>query len=168
MKKVNVMIKDKNTLVLMEDASSGDLISLDEIIEVDYSYLDSLVEKGKDSIYSKKLEDYKKILDLEHQKDLNDKLQKLNNNISDLSHELERVNKEKEFLLREKENEVEKKYIDIISGLNHQIELLNITRANDIRELNISHEKAIGELNNKLNSFSMEYYVSVFNLEWID
>lgn len=58
MKKIEVLVRDKNTLVLEEDAKQGDYIDLTSISNVDYSQIEKLVLDGKDTIYNQKLKEY--------------------------------------------------------------------------------------------------------------
>ena len=74
MEKVKVMVKDKTTLVLLQDASNGDIIDLNDLNEIDYSQIEELIDSVKDSIYLKKLEEFKKVINLENQKVVNDKV----------------------------------------------------------------------------------------------
>jgi hypothetical protein len=46
MKKVNVIVKEKTLLELAEPADKGDLIDLKEVVQVDTTYLDMLIESG--------------------------------------------------------------------------------------------------------------------------
>jgi len=156
MKKIKVIVRDKNTLVLNEDARSGDIIDLSELNEVEYSQIESLIERGKDSVYLKKLEEYKKVLDLENEKITTTKINELNLVIKELNNKIENLNKERSFLLKEKEDEVERKYIDEINNLKHQIEVINISKTNEISVLNSKHELIVNDLNNKINNHNIE------------
>lgn len=64
-KKISVMIKDKYTIILGEDASKGDYIDLREISSLDTSYLEQLIEIGQDQIYNKKLAEMRTIFETE-------------------------------------------------------------------------------------------------------
>ena len=67
MKKINVIVKEKTILELAEDAYKGDVIDLKELVEVDTSYIDSIIESGKDKVYQSKLADVKQALLAENQ-----------------------------------------------------------------------------------------------------
>ena len=54
MKEVKVYIKDKNTLVLLENANEGDYINLSSLNKVDLSNIEEEILKGKDSVYEKR------------------------------------------------------------------------------------------------------------------
>ena len=51
MKEVKVYIKDKNTLVLLENANEGDYINLSSLNKVDLSNIEEEILKCKDSVY---------------------------------------------------------------------------------------------------------------------
>lgn len=59
-KEVKAIIKDKNTIVLDEDASKGDYISLDSLKNVDVSGIERAIEDARDKLYQEKLEQAKK------------------------------------------------------------------------------------------------------------
>ena len=46
MKKISVIVKDKNTLVLDEDASKGDWIDLTSLSSIDTSGLEESISRG--------------------------------------------------------------------------------------------------------------------------
>lgn len=66
MKKIKVIVKEKTLLELAEDAQKGDLIDLNELTEVDYSFLEAVIDAGKDKVYASKLEVFKRTLDAEN------------------------------------------------------------------------------------------------------
>lgn len=57
-KSIKVIVKDKSTIVLCEDALKGDYIDLREINELDTSWIEQLIETGRDQIYNKKFAEY--------------------------------------------------------------------------------------------------------------
>lgn len=65
MKKIEVIVKDRNTLVLNEDASKGDYIDLASLTSIDSKQLEEAINAGKDEVYRAKLADYKRTLDSE-------------------------------------------------------------------------------------------------------
>ena len=60
MKKLNVIVKDKNTLVLDDSGEKGDIIDLTELNSIDSSKIDSLIEDGKDRAYKAAVERHKR------------------------------------------------------------------------------------------------------------
>ena len=113
MKKIKVIVKEKTILELAEDGLKGDQIDLKDLVEVDTSYLESVIDSGKDKVYQTKLEDVKRMLIAEN----NVKLTKLNSDI-------ETLKKENESNLKIRSAEIEKQYADRINELNNNIELL--------------------------------------------
>ena len=67
MKEVNVIVKEKTLLELAESADKGDLIDLKEVVQVDTSYLDMLIESGKEKAYESKLSEVEKRLNAENE-----------------------------------------------------------------------------------------------------
>lgn len=106
MKKICVKVKDKNTVVLDEDARRGDYIDLRELNILDYSDIESLIEQGKDSIYNKKLEEYKYTIKLENEKEITNTKISYENIINDLNKQILLLNIEKENLLKQKDDRI--------------------------------------------------------------
>ena len=72
MKKIEVIIKDKNTLVLQEDAKCGDYIDLLSLQTVDTKGIIELISQNKDAVYNKQLEAKEQTLKLEKDKAVKD------------------------------------------------------------------------------------------------
>lgn len=127
MSKVNVIVKDKNTLVLTEDAKSGDYIDLTSLTVVDLSKVEEVINNNKDIVYNKKLNEYKYQLDKENEL----KLKELNNKhaleISSLKKDLELLN----------------------SSINLKVENEKIKLQQELNALKQNKELTINELNNK-------------------
>ena len=64
---VNVIVREKNILELSTDAFKGDLIDLNNVLEVDTSLIEAAINMNKDSIYKTKLEEFSKIVEAEHE-----------------------------------------------------------------------------------------------------
>ena len=141
MKKVNVIVKEKTLLELAEDANKGDLIDLKEIATVDTSYLDMIIESGKDKVYESKLEDVKKALNAEN----NLKLEELKNQIDSL-------NKDHASQIKLKEQEIDKLYSDKIADLKNQITKLNEEKSHELDNLKNEKQAEIQRLNNQIDS----------------
>ena len=60
MKKLDVLVRDKNTIVLNEKAEPGDYIDLTQISNLELTHIEHLIESGKDEVYNKKLNEYQK------------------------------------------------------------------------------------------------------------
>lgn len=135
MKKINVIVKEKNILELMEDATKGDIIDLQQLVEVDTSYIESIIDSGKDKVYQSKLEDLKLILSKEKEKEINN----LENQIKLLRQKLE-----DSIIIKEKE--IETRYIKQINELKKQIELLTQTRFTELESINNKNQLEINEI----------------------
>ena len=62
MKKLDVIVSNKNTIVLNEDGQKGDYIDLSTISNLDLTNLERLIDEGKDSVFNKKIVEYKEQL----------------------------------------------------------------------------------------------------------
>lgn len=67
-KTIKVMVQDKNTIILCEDAKSGDIIDLKEVNQLDTDFIEQLIELEKDQVYNKKIKELR--LALEKEKEL--------------------------------------------------------------------------------------------------
>ena len=131
MKKVNVIVKDKTLLELVEPADKGDLIDLKEVVQVDTSYLDMLIESGKEKAYESKLSEVEKRLKTENQ-----------SVIDKLNSKIDLLNKDNLRALENKEHEVENKYKDIIADYKKQLDVLKETQQSQIDKINSDNEAA--------------------------
>ena len=154
MKKVNVIVKEKTLLELAEPADKGDLIDLKEVVQVDTSYLDMLIESGKEKAYESKLSEVEKRLNAENEA----KLQKLNSEITSLKQQHASE-------LRIKEQEIDKKYLDQVAKLNNQITELNESSKHDLDNLKHEKQQEIDRLNNKIESIEKDNKAALDNKE---
>lgn len=152
MKKINAHVKDRNTLVLEEDAIKGDYIDLTTLANVDYSSIEQLIDEGKDKVYENKLSEVKKILQSENenyilklQADFQKQITELNNKIK----ELIEANKSS---LSNQALELENKYKDEINILNNKINTFEINKKSEIDAIKKANENEINTLNIKHES----------------
>ena len=68
MKKIKVIVKDKTLLELAENALQGDVIDLKEVVQVDTSYLDMLIDLEKGKAYDSRIAEVEKRLKAENEK----------------------------------------------------------------------------------------------------
>ena len=152
MKKVKVVVKDKTLLELAEDAKKGDLIDLKDVVEVDTSYLDMLIESRKEKVYESKLAEFKKRIDAENAA----KIIELNSKISSMEKQ-----HESDILLKSKE--IEGKYHDEISELKNEIDKLKANNKNEIDLINSKNEadrnKLINNENEKYAKLEQQYNI---------
>lgn len=152
--KLDVIVRDKNTLVLNEDGKKGDIIDLTSLSKFDSSQIEELIEEGKENTYNKKLDSFKdsleKTLNLENEKNVIE----LNNRINELKRELDREKEKSKNIASEKDKEFEFK-------------LKNQKLQNDLDNKNKSHEMEleINNLNNKLDSMKKESELDKEKLE---
>lgn len=129
MKKIKAIVKDKTTLELVESGDVGDIIDLKELVEVDTSYLESIIEEGKDKAYLTKLEQAKKLIESENDKKILELQAKINELIQKNAGDL-----------KLKEQEVNAKYASQIAELNQKIALLSEENKNKTNELVKEHQ----------------------------
>ena len=70
MKEIKVIVKDKNTLILAEDASKDDYIDLSNLTTIDSTSLEKIIDEGKDKIYNEKLIEASKVNKLNSQNEI--------------------------------------------------------------------------------------------------
>ncbi|MBQ9519922.1 MAG: DUF2130 domain-containing protein [Acholeplasmatales bacterium] len=152
--KLDVIVRDKNTLVLNEDGKKGDIIDLTSLSKFDSSQIEELIEEGKENTYNKKLDSFKdsleKTLNLENEKNVIE----LNNKINELKCELDLEKEKSKNIASEKDKEFEFK-------------LKNQKLQNDLDNKNKSHEMEleINNLNNKIDSMKKESELDKEKLE---
>jgi hypothetical protein len=135
MKKVKVIVKDKMLLELDEDASKGDVIDLGAVTQVDLSYVDKLIENGKDKVYQNKLLEQEKLFNAKKQIEVNQ-----------LNEEIKALKKEQETLLQLKANEITNKYLDQINELKKQLDVVKNNYENQINNLTLANNSKINEM----------------------
>ena len=139
MKKIRVIVKDKTILELQEDASKGDLIDLKEVVQVDTSYLDSIIEEGKDRVYATKLEEAKKLINAENALKVN-KLQS----------EIDSLKEQNVLALQNKEQEIKNNYQEQIAKLNEKINLFEANKKHELDNLSNIKQSEISDLKNQI------------------
>lgn len=164
MKKVKVIVKEKTILELAEDAYKGDLIDLQELVEVDSSYLESIIDSGKDKVYKAKLEEFKKVLDAENLVKTKEAEKKYDENINLLNHKIKEIELQKkgeiDKLLEQiessqkdslnklslKEKEVESRFINQINELNKNLEMLKANQSFEINDIKNKNDLEIQKI----------------------
>ncbi len=157
MKKINVQIKDKNTLVLLEDALKGDEINLASVVNVDSSNIEKMINEEKEQIYLKRLNATKEQFELEKEKEINllksnlsneyqNKINELNNKISNYE-----LNKKIEFQSLENSKEKEIQLLkNEISNLKNSLSSLKenekILIQNELLNSKLEYEGKYNEL----------------------
>ena len=165
MKKVRVVVKDRNTLVLEEAASQGDYIDLSSLSNVDFSNIEALIESGKDTIYQKKLKEYQEHLALEKESSLTILRQELENKhqeeVAKLKTTISEYDLKKASELKELEASNEKKYQELSSAKQLEIEKIkaelntlqnsmNEKMENDKLKLDNAYREQLANLKNEI------------------
>ena len=159
MKKLNVIVKDKNTLILNEDGLKGDIIDLLDLKSIDSSNIESLINDGKDKIYNEKLEAYKESnkrnIELEKEnalKDLNNKIKELETQIRDeRAKALDQI-KLKELELKNSNDNLIRKKEDEINNLKTQINEFNLKKELELKDKLQQKELEIQKLNSDIKT----------------
>ena len=191
MKKINVIVKEKTILELAEDAFKGDVIDLKELAQLDTSYIDSIIESGKDKVYQSKLVDVKKALLAENQIAINKLLEenrllkkqsendiklkeievssKYQEIINDLTKKLELLRQEQDSIMKIKEQEINSQYLKQINELKSQIEILNKSRFSELAAINNKNQLEISNIRkqeeNKYQKLDTKYNLLLAQLE---
>ena len=154
MKKLNVIVRDKNTLVLEENGEKGDYIDLSTLNNVDFSQIEEIIEQGKDITYQKKISEA--LTSLETQKNLEiAKLKSDNENaLQLLKSNLEMTHSEKIHQLTD----------DKTRQINELKEKISISEKTYNANLESEKQKLINEYQNKLNQQKNEYELQINTL----
>lgn len=130
MKKINVIVKDEETLELLEAAEPGDIIDLKEVMHISTKYIESLVEKEKNKEFKKLLETEKKIIEANHKLEC----QQLQNEIK-LLQEISLKEKEeiKQKMILDNNKECDKLLIKI-NNLKTEMDILSLKFENEKKE----------------------------------
>lgn len=159
MKKINVYVKDRNTLILDEDAKQGDYIDLSSLSNVDYSSIEALINDGADKLYNQKLAEYKAKLDAENKSKMisleaeyKEKLAQLNNKLDTF----EQLKKNDLDLLKAKlESESDKEILE----LNNKLDALKKEYESKLElqksEIEKKNNDTINSLNNTISNYEL-------------
>lgn len=139
MKKISVIVKDKNTLVLDENATKGDWIDLTSLSSIDTSGLEESISRGADKVYLEKLGQAQNQFELKKQ-----------NEISELKNQIERIKSESAAAAAEKIHEMEKSFAEKISELKIKIE-------NSENEKKIAVSDALAKKNEEFAELSRKF-----------
>ena len=161
MKKIEVIVKEKTLLELKNDAIKGDLIDLNELAEVDSTFIEEAISEGRDKIYNSKIEEAKKAIVAEN-----------NIEINKLLATIEALKKENTSSLALKEKEVAESFNKQIAELKKQLEVLESTKASeldavanknlaDINALKKEEAAKYSELEQKYNIIISQYEIQV-------
>jgi len=145
MKKLNVIVKDKNTLVLNEDGKVGDIVDLSMLNSIDSSNIESLIDESKDKYFKEKLEAYKESSKRELELEKENALKDLNNKISNL--ELELKNEKNKY-----DESIKIKNLEYLNSLEKEKNLIKESNELKLKE----KEEEIRKLESKINEFNLK------------
>lgn len=165
MKKLQVLVQNKNTLVLLEDGRKDDLIDLSELANVDLTALEEVIESGKDQVYQKKLNELKESFEKEKLNEL--EILKLSLSKKHVA-EINELSKTIDNYDANKNLEIEKlksSYDSEIERLNAYIQQI-IEAKDDVvnglkLELENKYMKEINNLKQELNSLKPQHELEV-------
>lgn len=157
MNKVKVRVKDKTILELQTDAKKGDIIDLRDVVEIDTSYIEMLIESKKDEVYEKKLSDYKRSLDILNQSE-KDKLQSRIDSLEESKNNDIKI-KEAEIYnkFRDEINQLKNKNNSLIQEYETKINLLNLENENKIKDQHNEDEHKYSALLAEYDNFKKEF-----------
>lgn len=181
MNQIKVKVIDKDTLELMEDAKAGDYIKLTDVISIDTTSINALIEKEKENVIARRIDEAKrnltteleskekdKIHDLE--KTHNEELLKLQNKIRDLNNEYDKLKNSLDLQITNAKSELERVKLQEINDLNsshkdqlvkkdatiqdlqNKIVTLNTTKETEIKNAKLELEREKEGQINSLNS----------------
>lgn len=178
MAQIKVKIINSTTLELLEDAKKGDIISLNEIIEVDSSFINELILKSKDNEIEtrakqevdRQLEVYKasyKTTLLEKEKQIKEKLEKefkaKENSFNYEKENLNRTIQDNQITINNLNNDIKHLKNDIQTKIqlsNKDLEIKHNDETNRLKEnFNKERESLIqkyNEINDKYNALSLQ------------
>ena len=113
MKKISVILKNKTTLELTEDAVAGDIIDLTELNQVDLSFIEEAIDAHKDKVYDDKLEAYKKTLMAENQIKINSLEEEIKRLKAEQTSALKEADTKQALAVERAKQEESEKYIDL-------------------------------------------------------
>lgn len=155
---VNVIVREKNILELSTDAFKGDLIDLNNVLEVDTSLIEAAINKNKDAIYKTKLEEFSKVVEAEHEVKIQELIKEK---------EILTVQYQNEIKILEEQNKL--KYVEEIARLNNLIENLKKEKKTAIENIEQQHVIAIQQNNEsateKYNELLSKYNILLSQLE---
>lgn len=121
MKQLQVIVKDKNTLVLLEDGKKDDQINLAELANVDLTAIEEVINSGRDQVYQKKISELRITLEQERKDAL--AIQKL---------------------------ELAKEHSEVVQKLEEQVSNYDVNKALEIEKLNSTHNLEVEQLKAQL------------------
>ena len=117
MKQLQVIVKDKNTLVLLEDGQKDDQINLADLANVDLTAIEEAINSGREQIFQKKLNELRATLEQERRQAL----------------EIQRL-------------ELSKTHVGEVQKLEEVVSTYEANKALEIEKINSKHSSEVSEL----------------------
>lgn len=160
MKKIEVIVKDRNTLVLNEDASKGDYIDLSDLSNVDFSQIEESIKKGQDKVYNDELTKFKQSLEASHNLSLAELKAKNEQEKQQLKNQLDKIKNELETNYIKEKSELIIKHTQDIQKLNNEITNLKNNEKQAIEleknKLTLNYQTEIAGLKEKITKLTSE------------
>ena len=157
MKKINVIVKDKNTLILQESAAKGDYIDLTSLSTIDFSTIEEAINNGKDIQYNKKLDEVNRIRDLELEQELLLLKEHYQAKINELTNTINKMQTDNEASMKLVKANLDSYYNEKIIELNNTINNIDIIKKQELSELEAAKNKEINSLEAKYNILAANY-----------
>lgn len=157
MKKINVIVKDKNTLILEENASKGDYIDLSSLSSIDFSTIEEAINNGKDIHYNKKLEEFSRVKDLELEQELLLLKEQYQAKINELNITIDKIKTDSEVSMKLAKANLDSYYNERIIELNNIIKNNDLLKKQELTELELAKNNELSELQNKYNLLASNY-----------
>lgn len=174
MKKIEVIIKGKTIIELLEDAKKGDYVDLEDVLQVDTSIIERIIDEHRDNVYASRLAEVEKKFREEIAKEvalkeleMTKKLQKEEDVSSELRHKLEQATKEmdnqKKIAAMEAQEKMLKRIAElekIIAEQKAALEKGQLEKDNELLvqkdNLEKKHQAEIKTLEDQVSSLSMQ------------
>ena len=150
-----VTIKDATTLRLDVDAKQGDEINLLDIVRVDSSYINKIIDEKKEIELAKRLKEQKEILELETRNKINQETEKLKKENIELSSKINSLKAEIEASIKlQYLEEINKLKLEILSANNEKTNIINNKQSEIEKELlkkDIEYQTTLNKLKDEYN-----------------
>lgn len=150
-----VTIKDATTLRLDVDAKQGDEINLLDIVRVDSSYINKIIDDKKEIELAKRLKEQKEILELETKNKINQETEKLKKENIELSSKINSLKAEIEASIKlQYLEEINKLKLEILSANNEKANIINNKQTEIEKELlkkDIEYKDILNKLKEEYN-----------------
>ncbi|MGM9969051.1 MAG: DUF2130 domain-containing protein [Anaeroplasma sp.] len=164
MKKLNVIVKDKYTLVLKENGEIDDYIDLKSLTSIDTNVIEKLIDDGKDQIYEKKLKEYSYIINLEKNQEIDEIKKGFVQKINELNNIIEIEQRKKENELNLLKIQLEADYKIKIDDLNNTIKNYEKLKESELTAKENEYKLLIQDYKSKYNDLESKKNLDIEKL----